>query len=118
MELGCTHSTEHVITVTNDTPFKELFRWIPPPLVEEVHNHLWEMLDMGTIQPSQSAWYNMVVLVRKKDGGLCFCIDFCHLNAHTKKDSYPLPRISVALEESGRSWPFFLPGPKLGVLAN
>ena len=30
-ELGCTHSTEHIIKVTYDTPFKEWFRWIPPP---------------------------------------------------------------------------------------
>ena len=36
-ELGCTHSTtEHMIKVTDDTPFKERFRWISPPLVEEV----------------------------------------------------------------------------------
>ena len=28
-ELGCTHSTKHVIKVTDDTPFKEWFRWIP-----------------------------------------------------------------------------------------
>ena len=35
-ELGCTHSTEHMIKVTDDTSFKELFRWIPLPLVEEV----------------------------------------------------------------------------------
>ena len=40
----------------------------------------------------------MVVLVWKKDGSLCLCIDFCCLNAHTKKDSYPLPRIQEALE--------------------
>ena len=33
-----------------------------------------------------------------KDGGLCFCIDFCCLNAHTKKDSYPLLRIQEVLE--------------------
>ena len=26
-ELGCTHSMTHMITVTNDTPFKEWFRW-------------------------------------------------------------------------------------------
>ena len=38
------------------------------------------------------------MLVRKTDGGLCFCIDFCHLNAHTKKDSYPLLRIQEVLE--------------------
>ena len=30
--------------------------------------------------------------------GLQFCVDFHHLNAHTKKDSYPLPRIQEALE--------------------
>ena len=40
----------------------------------------------------------MVVLVQKKDRGLHFCIDFCHLNAHTKKDSYPLSRTHEALE--------------------
>ena len=51
------------------------------------------MLESGAIQPSQSAWCNAVVLVRKKDGGLWFCINFCHLNGCMRKDSYPLPRI-------------------------
>ena len=40
----------------------------------------------------------MVVLVRKMDGSLWFCINFCHLNTCMKKDSYPLPRIQEALE--------------------
>ena len=70
VELGCTHSTEHTIKVTDDTPFKERFRWIPPLMVEEVRNHLREMLESGAIRPSQSAWCNAMVLVRKKDGGL------------------------------------------------
>ena len=56
------------------------------------------MLDVGAIHPSQSLWCNMVVLVRKEDGSLHFCVDFCRLNAHTKKDSYPLPWIQEALE--------------------
>ena len=43
-------------------------------------------------------WCNAVVLVWKKDGSLHFCIDFFHLNACMKKDSYPLPRIQEALE--------------------
>ena len=97
-ELGCTHSTEHIIKVTDDTPLKEWFRQILPPLVEEVRNHLKEMLESGAIRPSQSVWCNTVVLVWKKDGGLHFCIDFHHLNARMKKDSYPLPRIQEALE--------------------
>ena len=97
-ELGCTHSTKHTIKVTDDTPFKKQFRQIPPLLVEEVWNHLQEILESGTIRPSQSVWCNVVVLVRKKDGSLQFCIDFCCLNACTKKDSFPLPRIQEALE--------------------
>ena len=97
-ELGCTHTTEHTIKVTDDTPFKEQFRWIPLLMVEEVRNHLREMLESGAVRPSQSAWCNAVVLVRKKDGSLHFCINFRCMNAHMKKDSYPLPRIQEALE--------------------
>ena len=43
---------------------------IPLPLVEEVWSHLREVFESGAIQPSQSAWCNARVLVRKKDGGL------------------------------------------------
>ena len=97
-KLGCTHSTKYVIKVTNVAPFKEQFRLIPPPLVEEVNAHLQKMLDSGVVHPSQSAWCNTVVLIWKKDGSLHFCIDYCCLNAHMKKDSYPLPRIQEALK--------------------
>ena len=60
-------------------------------MVEEVRNHLREMLESSAIRPSQSAWCNAVVLVRKKDGSLCFCIDFCCLNACTKRIPTPSP---------------------------
>ena len=100
------------------TPFKERFRWIPLPLVEEVWNHLREMLESGAIQPSQSAWCNAVVLVRKKDGGLWFCIDFPHLNTRKKKDSYPMPRIQEALESTVGAGHFFLLRPQIRVLAD
>ena len=90
-KIGCTDTAEHVIELLDTEPFKERFRCIAPPLVEEVQEHIQEMLDEGTIRPSQSPWCNAVVLVRKKDGGLRFCIDFCRLNSQTKKDAYPLP---------------------------
>ena len=56
------------------------------------------MLDGSAICPSQSPWCNVVVLVRKKDGGLRFCIDFRQLNTRAKKDSYPLPRMQETTE--------------------
>ena len=35
-ELGCTSAIEHEIHINNSEPFKEWFRHIPPPLLEEV----------------------------------------------------------------------------------
>ena len=66
--------------------------------MDEVRQHIQEMLDGGAIRPSQSLWCNAVVLVRKKDGSLRFCIDFRRLNARTKKDAYPLPRMQETME--------------------
>ena len=90
-EIGHTRAVEHVIELKDPdaTPFKEWFRKILPPQVDEVREHLKLMLDAGAIQPSNSPWCNAVVLVRKKDDSLRFCIDFRRLNSLTKKDSHP-----------------------------
>ena len=99
-EMGCTDTAEHTIELLTgeDEPFKERFRWITPHEVEEVRQHIQEMLDGGAIHPSQLPWCNAVVLVWKKDGALRFCIDFRCLNAKTKKDSHPLPRGPETME--------------------
>ncbi|MCG8625304.1 MAG: reverse transcriptase, partial [Proteobacteria bacterium] len=99
-EIGCTDAAEHVIELLpgQDEPFKERFRRIAPHNVEEVRQHVQEMLDGGAIRPSQSPWCNAVMLVRKKDGSLRFCIDFRRLNARTKKDSHPIPRGPETIE--------------------
>ena len=80
-EIGCTDMAEHIIELLDTEPFKERLWRIAPPLVEEVREHIQEMLDGGMIHLSQSPWCNAVVLVRKKDGGLRFCIDFRRLNS-------------------------------------
>ena len=94
---------KHEIRVVDNEPFKERFQRIPPPMVDAVHPHVKEMLEVGTICPSQSTWCNVVVLVCKKDRGLHFCIDFHKLNARTKKESYLLPQIQEAIESMVRA---------------
>ena len=92
-ELGCMGLAKHEIRVVDDEPYKERFWRIPPPMVEGVSAYVKEMFEVGVIHSSQSPWCNAVLLVRKKDRGLPFCIDFHKLNTRTKKDSYPLPHI-------------------------
>ena len=94
-DVGHTKAAKHKIVLKDpDTPlFKERFHRIPPPQLDEVRAHLKMMLDAGVIRPSNSPWCNAVVLVRKKDGSLCFSID-----SLTIKDSHPLPGICETLE--------------------
>ena len=56
------------------------------------------MIQVGAIRCSNSPWASAVVLVRKKDGSLHFCIDLRWLNARTIKDAYNLPRINETVD--------------------
>ena len=97
-EIGCTDTAEHIIELMDEEPFKERFQQIAPPLLEEVQENLQDMLDGGAIRLSKSPWCNAIVLIRKKDGTLWFCIDFRRLNARTKKDLFPLPHMQETME--------------------
>ena len=97
-ELGRTSLVQHEIKLSNDRPFKERYRRIPPHQYEEVWKHLQEMLAIGAIQRSTSPWASPVVLVHKKDGSLWFCIDLRKLNNQTIKDAQSLPRIEDSLD--------------------
>ena len=71
---------------------------------EYIQQQVTEMLENNIIQPSFSPWSSRIVLVKKKDGKLRFCIDYRGLNSITKKDVYPLPRIddSLAMLQKGK----------------
>ncbi len=56
-----------------------------------------EMLKAGAIRDSDSPYSSNVVLVRKKDGTLRFCVDFRKLNNRTVKDAYAIPRVEDTL---------------------
>ena len=97
-DLGKTALIKHKIHLKDDTPFKDPYRRIPPALFEEVREDLKEMLDAGAIRESQSPFSSNVVLARKKDNSLRFCIDFRKLNSRTVKDAYSLPRIEETID--------------------
>jgi hypothetical protein len=60
---------------------------------------LQELLDKGYIHPSSSPWGSPALFVKKKDGSLRMCVDYCLLNAVTIKNKYPLLRIDVLFDQ-------------------
>ena len=70
---------------------------------QEIATQLKQMQDQNVIYPSDSPWASPVVLVRKKDGSLRFCIDYRGLNSVTKSDTFPLPRIDDLLDQLGKA---------------
>ena len=98
LDLGKTDLVKHKIQLTDPTPIKDRYRRIPPQMYDSVREHLQEMLDMGAIRASHSPWASAVVLAKKKDGGLRFCLDLRNLNSRTVKDAYSLPRIDESLD--------------------
>ena len=105
MDLGRTDKVKHSIKLDGYTPFKERYRCIPPHQYEEVKQHLKEMLEIEAINESKSPWTSAVVLVRKKDGSLRFCIDLRKLNSRTVKDAYSLPKFNETLDcFNGEHW--------------
>jgi hypothetical protein len=99
---GCppmtTLGVEHEIHTGVEAPIKLRPRRHAQEEYRVIDENVDTMLTHGVIEPSNGAWAFPVVLVKKKDASVRFCIDYRALNAITKRDVYPLPRIDDTLD--------------------
>lgn len=87
-----------------DTPVRQRYRRIPPSEYELVKIYIGQLLDTQVIWESCSPYTSLVILV-KKDGSLCMCVEYCELNSKTWKDAFTLPRIEETLYSlTGACW--------------
>ena len=104
-DLGRTGLVKHRIHTGDAAPIKVPPRRIAPARRQEVEVAVKELWNQGVIEKSSSPWSAAIVPVRKKDGSTRVCVDYRGLNAVTRKDSYPLPRIDATLDALvGASW--------------
>ena len=96
--IGRCTFVKHMINLTDETPFKQRHRRIPPAMIDEVRAHIEQLRAGGLIRPSHSPWASNVVLVRQKDGKIRMCVDYRQLNNRPVRDSYALPRIEEILD--------------------
>lgn len=87
-----------ILTDESARPMRQQPYRVSPKEREAIKTQVKEMLNDDVIQPSKSPWASPVVLVKKKDNTLRFCVDYRKLNSVTKRDVYPLPRIDDTLD--------------------
>ena len=104
-DLGRTTILQHHIHTGTSPPIRQPVRRIPLPRRDTVHQLLEDMVTKVIISPSKSPWASPIVLVRKKDGTTCFCVDYRKVNDVTIKDAYPLARVDDTLDTlAGSVW--------------
>ena len=100
--------TPHVecrIDTGEHRPYRQNLRQHAFAHLDAIDEQVAETTKHGTIEPAASPWASNVVLVRKKDGTLCFCVDYRQLNRINVQDSYPLPLIDNCLNAlQGSVW--------------
>ncbi|THD18446.1 Retrovirus Pol polyprotein from transposon 17.6 [Fasciola hepatica] len=97
-ETGRTGAVRHYINTGNSHPIRSASHRFPIHYQSQLKDTIDDMLERKIIQPSQSPWASFILLTKKKDGSLRLCVDFRRLNAITKPDSFPLPRIDQTLD--------------------
>lgn len=102
-ERGQTDLIEFSIDTGDAHPIRHPLRRTPFAAKQEIACQLHKMQSAGVIQPSNSPWASPVVLVKKRDNTYRFCVDYRYLNAVTKSDAFPLPRVDDLLDQLGQS---------------
>ena len=97
-DLGFCDVLKHSIQTTTDKPVNLPHQQIPVQLQSKVRKCLNNWLKQGIIRPSKSPYASQVVIVCKKTGKICLCVDFRKLNAISIHDSFPLPHVEKALQ--------------------
>ncbi|KAK2920619.1 hypothetical protein Q8A73_000104 [Channa argus] len=96
-----THVISHDIDVGEHKPIKQHAYRVHPTKRTVMQQEVKYLLDHDFAVPSNSPWSSPSLLVPKPDQTSRFCNDYRKVNAITKPDSFPLPRMDDCVDRVG-----------------
>ena len=91
------------IALENQTPVYVKQYPLPHSQGDAVKQEVKSMLELGVIEPASSPYSSPILLVKKKDGTMRFCVDFRRLNKVIRFDAEPLPDIDALFARLGKA---------------
>ncbi len=98
-----TSLVEHDIDVGDSLPIKQHAYRVSPEKRSQLQKEVAFILENNIAVPGYSSWSSPCLLVKKYDSTFRFCTDFRRVNAITKPDSYPLPRMEDCVDRVGNA---------------
>nr|GEU46003.1 hypothetical protein [Tanacetum cinerariifolium] len=83
--ISCVKAHKYMEKVPDAAPVARAPYRSAPSEMQELSTQLQKLSDKGFIRPSSLPWGSLVLFIKKKDGSLQMCIDYCELNK-LKKD--------------------------------
>lgn len=96
-----THLIQHDVDVGDTRPIRQRIYGVPISKWKVLESQVQYMLENEIAVPSCSSWASPCLLVKKPDSTYSFCTDYHKLNAITKTDAFPLPRIEDCVDQVG-----------------
>lgn len=91
------------VVMTSDRPIRTPQYPLPHAMRDTVRQEVESMLKMGVIERSASPYSSPIVLVKKKDGKIRFCVDFRKVNRGVQFDAEPMPDVEFLFAQVGQA---------------
>ena len=89
----------HLAVKKGVSPVKQAQKCFGPELIPQIETKVNKLIEVGFICEVQyPKWIANIVPIKKKNGQIRVCVDFCDLNNACPKDDFPLPITEVMVD--------------------
>ena len=98
-----TDQIDHDVDIDGSKPIKQHPYRMNPMKLQYLREEIQYLFDNDFIEPNESDWSSLCILVPKPDGTFRICIDHRKVNSMTETDLFPVPRMNDCIDNIGQT---------------